>query len=630
MPKTSDPAARAAPRRRPPPRASPALLQELQALQALEVVHADEQVGGPHVVDPGHVLVADPLDAVGAEADVVERRALHRLDGHDAHAGVTPAQALSRRDRPRRAHGRDEGARLEAEGAHDLLGRRRRAVEVEAVVPDLLELVQDPVRGIGAQLADLVVDLLDVRLAARGRDHVRPVAADLLEALGAHLLGQHHARAVAHARADPGAADPEVAGRGEDERVLARGAHRVELLLHEDRVGGADLVGARREVAAREDDDRRADAGQGLGQDGERHRPVGLPREVPEVQRVEGAGAGLAGLLPQGGVDETGVPHLGEGGSEEHGLEHEHAGAVIQDAGVSSAAVGGLMRPLPPAVARRASPRRAARRTRPAPGPARAADTETVGRRGTNRTVLPVNQVVTPLGVQVELPGLRPQALALSPDGRLLVTAGKTSELVVVDPATGAVRQRVPLPKTKARAAAGAVGEHPRARQGRPAQLHRPAVLPGRPARVPERRQRLRGRVRRGGGRHAARRALDPPARRQRAPAQGGDPGRPGGVRGRHEALRLRQPVEHAAGAGRRRRPRAAGVRRRRRPLRRRAHRRQGLRVELGRTSPAARRAHRPRRPRHRGQGGPGEARRERGVGDGDRPRGPGRPGPRS
>jgi len=39
-------------------------------------------------------------------------------------------------------------------------------VEVEAVVPHLLELVQDPVRRIGAQLADLVVDLLDVRLAA--------------------------------------------------------------------------------------------------------------------------------------------------------------------------------------------------------------------------------------------------------------------------------------------------------------------------------------------------------------------------------------------------------------------------------------------------------------------------------
>ena len=88
--------------------------------------------------------------------------------------------------------------------------------------------------------------------------------------------------------------------------------------------------------------------------------------------------------------------------------------------------------------------------TAPSPRAARPADTEAVGRNGTNRTVLPVNQVVTPLGVQVELPGLRPQALALSPDGRILITSGKTSELVVVDPATGAIRQRVPLPKTPA------------------------------------------------------------------------------------------------------------------------------------------------------------------------------------
>jgi YVTN family beta-propeller protein len=76
------------------------------------------------------------------------------------------------------------------------------------------------------------------------------------------------------------------------------------------------------------------------------------------------------------------------------------------------------------------------------------ADTEAVGRRDAKRTVLPVNQVVTPAGRQVELPGLRPQALALSPDGRLLLTAGKTAELVVVDPDRGEVRQRVALPKT--------------------------------------------------------------------------------------------------------------------------------------------------------------------------------------
>jgi YVTN family beta-propeller protein len=73
------------------------------------------------------------------------------------------------------------------------------------------------------------------------------------------------------------------------------------------------------------------------------------------------------------------------------------------------------------------------------------ATTETVG-LGTNGLVTPVNQRITPVGIQVELPGMRPQALALSPDGKLLVTAGLTHELVVLDPATGTIVQRVAFP----------------------------------------------------------------------------------------------------------------------------------------------------------------------------------------
>ena len=78
-----------------------------------------------------------------------------------------------------------------------------------------------------------------------------------------------------------------------------------------------------------------------------------------------------------------------------------------------------------------------------------AADTETVGPSGADapgRTVLPVNQVVTPAGTLVALPGMRPQALALSPDERLLAVSGKTHELVLIDPADGRIRQRVALP----------------------------------------------------------------------------------------------------------------------------------------------------------------------------------------
>ncbi|HVV70113.1 MAG TPA: beta-propeller fold lactonase family protein, partial [Verrucomicrobiae bacterium] len=75
---------------------------------------------------------------------------------------------------------------------------------------------------------------------------------------------------------------------------------------------------------------------------------------------------------------------------------------------------------------------------------------ETVGRSGGDRVVLPVNQVITPAGKQIELHGLRPQVLALSPDGRLLVTAGKTHDLVVIDAAQQKILQEVPLPGNEA------------------------------------------------------------------------------------------------------------------------------------------------------------------------------------
>ncbi|MGD0782530.1 MAG: beta-propeller fold lactonase family protein, partial [Candidatus Aminicenantales bacterium] len=59
---------------------------------------------------------------------------------------------------------------------------------------------------------------------------------------------------------------------------------------------------------------------------------------------------------------------------------------------------------------------------------------------------LPNGQIVTPAGRQVELPELRPHVLAISPDGRLLVTSGRSHEIVSVDPVEGRVLQRIPLP----------------------------------------------------------------------------------------------------------------------------------------------------------------------------------------
>src|SRR2546427_11602420 len=83
-----------------------------------------------------------------------------------------------------------------------------------------------------------------------------------------------------------------------------------------------------------------------------------------------------------------------------------------------------------------------------------------VGRISTNEFNTPVNQRLTPAGTQLELPGMRPLALALSPDERLLVTAGLSRQLVVVDPATSQVCQRVPLPPAnETNYPAGAVSE---------------------------------------------------------------------------------------------------------------------------------------------------------------------------
>ncbi|MFO0790095.1 MAG: bifunctional YncE family protein/alkaline phosphatase family protein [Pirellulales bacterium] len=79
------------------------------------------------------------------------------------------------------------------------------------------------------------------------------------------------------------------------------------------------------------------------------------------------------------------------------------------------------------------------------PGPP---DQERVGRQDPQKAVTPVNQVLTPLGKQLDLPGMRPQALAIAPNGTYFITSGKTNELLVIDLAKAQIRQRVPLPAT--------------------------------------------------------------------------------------------------------------------------------------------------------------------------------------
>jgi YVTN family beta-propeller protein len=75
-----------------------------------------------------------------------------------------------------------------------------------------------------------------------------------------------------------------------------------------------------------------------------------------------------------------------------------------------------------------------------------AGDREPARRGAGDRLVTPVNQIVEPAGRQMDLPGLRPQALALSPDGQILAVSGKTHDLIIVDPAAWKIAQTVPLP----------------------------------------------------------------------------------------------------------------------------------------------------------------------------------------
>jgi YVTN family beta-propeller protein len=57
----------------------------------------------------------------------------------------------------------------------------------------------------------------------------------------------------------------------------------------------------------------------------------------------------------------------------------------------------------------------------------------------------PTQQLLTPAGRQVELSGVRPAVLGLSPDGKTLVTTGWGNSLLVIDPDNGGIRQRVDL-----------------------------------------------------------------------------------------------------------------------------------------------------------------------------------------
>jgi YVTN family beta-propeller protein len=71
---------------------------------------------------------------------------------------------------------------------------------------------------------------------------------------------------------------------------------------------------------------------------------------------------------------------------------------------------------------------------------------EKVGVEFDGKMIVPVNQLITPYGSQIQLPGMRPQGMAISPDNRLVAVSGKTSELVIIDPVDLSILQRVGFP----------------------------------------------------------------------------------------------------------------------------------------------------------------------------------------
>ena len=67
------------------------LVEQPEQRHALLIIDRRDHVGVAHVVNPRHVLVADAFDAMAAEAELIERRALQRFGGDDANLTDAPS-----------------------------------------------------------------------------------------------------------------------------------------------------------------------------------------------------------------------------------------------------------------------------------------------------------------------------------------------------------------------------------------------------------------------------------------------------------------------------------------------------------------------------------------------------------
>ncbi len=81
-----------------------------------------------------------------------------------------------------------------------------------------------------------------------------------------------------------------------------------------------------------------------------------------------------------------------------------------------------------------------------APAKAPAPAVEKVGKIAEGKWLLPTGQTITPAGRQIDLPGIRPQALTLSPNGKYLAVAGSSKDVLIFDAATGQELSRMTMP----------------------------------------------------------------------------------------------------------------------------------------------------------------------------------------
>ena len=128
-------------------------------------------------------------------------------------------------------------------------------------VAELFELIEDHAVGPrAANLPALVVDLFDVRFAARRRNHFGADFLEPLESLAAHFLRQDRDGRAAHERRIERSAAAVVAGAWPNGFVLRRIELPADQLRHEAAKRRADFVCARRKEFADEADDPRIDA----------------------------------------------------------------------------------------------------------------------------------------------------------------------------------------------------------------------------------------------------------------------------------------------------------------------------------------------------------------------------------